>query len=45
MGISQIKKKIQEKWPHNYTQEHALAVTLENIEKFPKLLRTKFEKF
>jgi hypothetical protein len=45
MEISQIKKKIQEKWPNDYTQEHTLVVTLEDIEKFPKLLRTEFEKF
>jgi len=36
---------IQEKWPEDYIQENTLAVTLEDIEKFPKLLRTEFEKF
>ena len=45
MEISQIKQKIQEKWPNDYTQEHTLNVTLEDIEKFSNTLRIEFEKF
>jgi hypothetical protein len=45
MDISEIKKKIQEKWPNDYTQDHALAGTLEDIEKFPELLKTEFQNF
>jgi hypothetical protein len=45
MEISEIKKKIQEKWPNDYTQEHTLAVTLEDIEKIPEPLKTEFQNF
>lgn len=45
MEISQIKQKIQEKWPNDYTQEHTLALTLEDIKKFSGSLRIEFETF
>ncbi len=45
MEILQIKQKIREKWPNDYIQEHALLVTLEDIEKLSEPLRTEFEKF
>ena len=45
MEIPQIRKKIQEKWPKDYQQEHTLTATLEDIGKFPEALRIEFEKF
>lgn len=45
MDISKIKQKIKEKWPNDYTQEHTLGVTLEDIEKLSNTLRSEFEKF